>query len=1275
MTSLDRHLKLTEIGICSFNIHGVWQNINNFRYNKLQNPFVQKLFENYKIIGLIETHHVQTEIGELHVNGFKCHSKCRPKSNKKGKKPSGGLAVYIHNSIKPGVSILSRPGSESIWIKLDCHFFNLKQDVYSCFCYAAPANSPYLKRLDIDIYENLKSETSEFVGQGSLCFLGDFNARTGTAPDFITNEDNTNISAAQSGLYSTDCIGTCTRYNLDKGSNSYGTKLLELCRDTPLRILNGRKLGDLLGYHTCYQYGGSSVVDYGLVSPDLYDQVPVFTVLPFDPTVSDHSPIGLYLKVNSFVSFADEAENLVSKPQKLNWDTKIKDNFQNMINSSECKDILNKFMGTGINPDVKTVDAAVKFLSDILTETAERADLSLKHVQDLGPPPPLRGGRRGRIKNKRNRQPAWHNESCSLAYKNLQQTSRFLHRDPNNPWLRGKLFKEKKLYKKLIKQQQGQFLGKMFEQMDSCQSNDPKRYMELVKKIRDGTFDKISHSDSDSISPDDWRNHFRNLLGPKINKTEKHLEYETFIENNINNHDKIFEQPLKKEEILKAIKSLKNNKSASFDQVTNEMLKASMPVLLDPIFLLFKTMIDNSIYSTYWKLDILSPIHKKGVKDDPNNFRGIAVASHFGKLFNSVLKNRLESFCDLNQIVNQAQISGRAGARTADHLTVIRFLVEKYAQQGKKRLYACFFDLRKAFDTVDRTFLLFNLLSKYQIGGKFLKILADIYRDNEMYIKLSAGLTMPFKTTVGVKQGCVLSPLIFNLFINDLPDQFDSLCDPVHLGDPQGLCDHQGQCGHQLQALMYADDVVIFSQSAGGLKRAIAITVNYFNNINLSVNFEKSQVMVFNVRGLLLDKDPDHIFQVNGRKLKVVSEYTYLGFKLVPSGSASYGSEELFSKARRSWFAISNLVYRHKRMPTDRAYQIFDQLVASIGLYNCESWLPVIMSKKSFANAQNLFKFWESFKLEKINQSISRMLLGVHRKTSRLATIGELGRFPLFITGLCHTLKYKAHLHKMMRNGSLVGLAASEMSLRVDNDLKTWWGRTEQIQKILGLNNIEFGNPENIGARIKRMVKSKFEIFWLSEINKINLTSDGQNHNKLRFYAQLKGCFKKEPYIDLVPNRSQRSDLARLRTSSSRLAIEVMRYQRPPVPANQRYCRYCRPLGDDETMMAGHVDDEQHFLINCRTFTFKRNCFLARFAIFKPEIHSMTPQNKTMVILCPTSTITAKLANKFIQLMFESRKQLDEGNPIFNLGYEQGVAINPFFNDTDDSDDDSLPAN
>ena len=310
-------------------------------------------------------------------------------------------------------------------------------------CLCSPGNSPYLKRLDIDIFEHLSVETSEFVGQGSLCFLGDFNSRTGVASDFLHKEDNSDIPAAQSSMYDNDSRGTISRNNLDKGKNSYGKKLLDFCIDTPLRILNGRKLGDLLGYHTCYQHNGSSAVDYGMVTPDLYDQVPVFTVLPPDLSVSDHSPIALHLKVNSLVSFNNILDDVLPKPKKLNWDCKIKERYVNMINSDDCKNVCNSFVNGGILPKQTTIDAAVKFLSDVMVSTAERADLSLRHVRDLGPPVPRRAGCKTRVKP-RQKQPEWHNETCSEVHRSMKETSRFVQRDPNNPWLWENCLKKRK---------------------------------------------------------------------------------------------------------------------------------------------------------------------------------------------------------------------------------------------------------------------------------------------------------------------------------------------------------------------------------------------------------------------------------------------------------------------------------------------------------------------------------------------------------------------------------------------------------------------------------------------------------------------------------------------------------------------------------------------------------------------------------------------------------------------------------------------------------------
>ena len=183
---------------------------------------------------------------------------------------------------------------------------------------------------------------------------------------------------------------------------------------------------------------------------------------------------------------------------------------------------------------------------------------------------------------------------------------------------------------------------------------------------------------------------------------------------------------------------------------------------------LFNAILSSTLYPTFWKLDILSPLHKSDEKSEPTNYRGIVVSSCFGKLFNKILQRRLEKFCKSKSLISDLQGSGKSGSRTSDHLLVVRCLFDKYVKQRGSHLYTCFVDLKKAFDTVPRTKLFFTLLKEYSIGGNFLKIIQEIYSKKQIFVKVSDGLLQPFYTSVGVKQGCVFSPILFNLFINNI---------------------------------------------------------------------------------------------------------------------------------------------------------------------------------------------------------------------------------------------------------------------------------------------------------------------------------------------------------------------------------------------------------------------------------------------------------------------------------------------------------------------------
>ena len=131
---------------------------------------------------------------------------------------------------------------------------------------------------------------------------------------------------------------------------------------------------------------------------------------------------------------------------------------------------------------------------------------------------------------------------------------------------------------------------------------------------------------------------------------------------------------------------------------------------------------------------------------------------------------------------------------------------------------------------------------------------------------------------------------------------------------------------------MWCDDLVVFSKSAAGLQNTIDRISQHFNLLGLSVNETKTKVVIFNNRGVSLKDNPENTFLLGGARLAVVDEYQYLGLKLKASGSFSYASNELYTKASRAYFSISNVLYTHKKWPIKRALSMFDTIVwASLG--------------------------------------------------------------------------------------------------------------------------------------------------------------------------------------------------------------------------------------------------------------------------------------------------------------------------------------------------------
>jgi len=233
-----RNVCFSNLTFCIWNVGGLISK----SYNKLRDQFFQKEINRYDIILLVETHlGYDTQIS---IEGYKYFPICRSQSI--NSRYYGGLGIFIKLNIRPGIKILENTHKDFQWLKLDKNFFNFNKDIFLCLAYIIPSNSSYKQQGDEDILEIIEKDiTNKYKDIGNIILCGDMNARSGSEPDFIQN-DNYDIYVPVNDDYAYDLIQE-KRQSQDDKIDSRGKQLLELCIATQMRILNGRVIGDLYG--------------------------------------------------------------------------------------------------------------------------------------------------------------------------------------------------------------------------------------------------------------------------------------------------------------------------------------------------------------------------------------------------------------------------------------------------------------------------------------------------------------------------------------------------------------------------------------------------------------------------------------------------------------------------------------------------------------------------------------------------------------------------------------------------------------------------------------------------------------------------------------------------------------------------------------------------------------------------------------------------------------------------------------------------------------------
>ena len=757
------------------------------------------------------------------------------------------------------------------------------------------------------------------------------------------------------------------------------------------------------------------MVDYSIASVDLFRNICTFNVHDFTP-ISDHCPISCSL-LTCFrnTDTINNKTKLDPLPGKFIWNEESLNNYSTNIQSPAIKQKLQDFLAN----DHNDCEIVVNQFNTILFETAQ---LSAKFIKNK----PFK--KKGNLRRKPEK--PWFSDSCRDLRQTVIKYCWLVNKYPENGTYRKAYYSYRSKYRRLCKKEEEKYKTQIYDKISHSMQKDPKCFWNLINKLGSLSENKTEQTFNEEEFVNFFKkintvknenNNFQSLIMSKLKDKLKELDSNK-AEHNLNNL-------INTKEILKAVKTLKNGKSAGIDCISNEMIKSGIQVLLNPLCKLFNLVFQTGNFPKIWNESFISLIHKKGDKHDPNNYRGISITSNLGKLFNKIIHERLFEFIDSNKLISKNQIGFKPKARTADHIFSLKSMIDHYKSK-KKKVFSAFIDLRKAFDTVWREGLYYILLN-HRIPFKLFNIIYSMYQNTRCRIKFPNGLSQYFPSTCGVKQGDVLSPTLFNLFINGLIDDLNNgSTDPLLIGDVK------------VTSLMYADDIILLSESQEGLQKALDILENFCSSWKLEVNKQKSKVIVFNSNG----KSHINYFKINNEILETVKSYCYLGIVVSYNGNLNLSKTNLMEKGRKAWFKIKKTLSLDN--PCCVLEKLFDTLVVPVLLYGSEVWGAV----KTYR---------DSDPYENLHLKFVKEILGVHWKTTNIACLAETNRNPLHLKIQLNILKFLIHI--LNSPSSLV----SDIYRNIKEN-SIWNSNVKVLLNNLGFSHLNF-NQTHIKSYINRI--------------------------------------------------------------------------------------------------------------------------------------------------------------------------------------------------------------
>jgi hypothetical protein len=418
---------------------------------------------------------------------------------------------------------------------------------------------------------------------------------------------------------------------------------------------------------------------------------------------------------------------------------------------------------------------------------------------------------------------------------------------------------------------------------------------------------------SDRITMKEWRKYFSELLGGEENRQEKEKRQHRVGEI----------EEITIEELEQQLRKLKRKKAPGMDGIQNESWIYGTEREVDRLLEIMNGVWKGAGFPQEWKEGIICPIYKKGEKDTASNYRGITLLNTAYKVYAMIVEERLMKEMNERGVLPDGQAGFRKGRGTMDNVYILNHIIGNEIKNRGSKIYAFFVDLKAAFDNVERD-LLWEYLRKKGINEHLVTKIEEIYEETISRVRVDGRVSECFKTYKGVRQGCPLRTSLFAAFIGDLEEMF-----------------RKGQAGgvvvgkEKVWSLAYADDLVVLAREEKGMKEMLGSMEKYMRRKKLTVNVEKSKMMVFRKGG---GRRKINEWRWEKDKIEEVKEFKYLGYVMNERNTAAAHVRELVKKANKIIGAVWGIGERKFGHDFRRRIMMFDSLVKSVMMYGAEIW-------------------------------------------------------------------------------------------------------------------------------------------------------------------------------------------------------------------------------------------------------------------------------------------------------------------------------------------------